>query len=113
MTEITMAKMSQLTEAQKEEVRKIFVTSYYKDMKTLHRDTERLLGGFRRLLQEDLIRVAMDGDRPVDGRVKRDSDGIEALGHIQSSVVTRAMSARSGRSATQCSGSTRGAPGPP
>ena len=65
MTEITMAKMSQLSETQKEEVRKIFVTSYYKDMKTLHRDTERLLGGFRRLLQEDLIRVAMDGDRPV------------------------------------------------
>ena len=65
MTEITMAKMSQLSETQKEEVREIFVTSYYKDMKTLHRDTERLLGGFRRLLQEDLIRVAMDGERPV------------------------------------------------
>lgn len=64
MTEITMAKMSQLSETQKE-VREIFVTSYYKDMKTLHRDTERLLGGFRRLLQEDLIRVAMDGERPV------------------------------------------------
>lgn len=65
MPEITMAKMSQLSEAQKEEVRKIFVASYYKDMKTLHRDTDRLLAGFRRLLQEDLIRVAMIGERPV------------------------------------------------
>ena len=65
MTEITMAKMSQLSETQKEDVRKIFVSSYYKDMKTLHRDTDRLLGGFRRLLQEDLIRVATVGERPV------------------------------------------------
>lgn len=65
MTEIKMAKMSQLSETQKEQVRKIFVTSYYKDMKTLHRDVERLLGGFRRILQEDLICVAMYGERPV------------------------------------------------
>ena len=48
--------MSQLSEAQKEEVRKIFVTSYYKDMKTLHRDTKSLI--------DDLIKINFSNSRP-------------------------------------------------
>lgn len=63
--DMTVVRMTTLTDEQKDRVRQIFIDSYYKEMKILSSEREHLLEGFNHVLIEEAIHVAMIGDEPV------------------------------------------------